>query len=241
MSTLDSDRCEQSEVVYAYAAEALAPREIALAEAHIAACPECRRELASLRPLVDRLVCWPTDVLRPPRALQSRLAARIAEETGKPSAPPPASPWAEPDWEQVAPGIECKLLATDSERHRVSMLVRLAPGASYPAHTHAGIEELHLLAGELWIDERKLLPGDYNYGAPGAGDDRVWSETGCTCLLITSTEDVLSSPWRTIRNDPVAPREIGPDRRRRIRSRPDAQPGDRQRRRDHNRSRDLGG
>ena len=54
-----------------------------------------------------------------------------------------------------------------------------------------GVEELHLLDGELWIDERKLFPGDYNYGAPGAGDERVWSETGCTCVLITSTRDLL--------------------------------------------------
>ena len=99
--------------------------------------------------------------------------------------------WSEPEWEQVAPGIECKLLATDTEKHRVSVLVRLAPGASYPAHTHAGVEELHLLDGELWIDERKLFPGDYNYGAPGAGDERVWSETGCTCVLITSIKDTL--------------------------------------------------
>jgi anti-sigma factor ChrR (cupin superfamily) len=104
---------------------------------------------------------------------------------------PVAPQWSEPEWEQVAPGIECKLLATDSERHRVSMLVRLAPGASYPAHTHAGVEELHLLSGELWIDERKLFPGDYNYGASGARDERVWSETGCTCVLVTSTKDVL--------------------------------------------------
>jgi len=88
-------------------------------------------------------------------------------------------------------GIEVKPLATDLERHRVSMLVRLAAGASYPAHTHAGIEELHLLDGELWIDDRKLVPGDYNHGAPGTGDDRVWSETGCTCVLITSTQDIL--------------------------------------------------
>ena len=71
------------------------------------------------------------------------------------------------------------------------MLVRLAPGASYPAHTHAGVEELHLLDGQLWIDAHKLFRGDYNYGAPGAGDERVWSETGCTCLLVTSTKDTL--------------------------------------------------
>jgi anti-sigma factor ChrR (cupin superfamily) len=92
----------------------------------------------------------------------------------------------------VAPGITVKLLANDTEKHVVSMLVHLAPGASYPPHTHAGVEELHLLDGELWIDERKLFPGDYNRGEPGAGDRRVWSETGCTCVLITSTKDVLA-------------------------------------------------
>ena len=191
MRTFHSNRCERSEVTCAYAAQALPASEIAAAEAHIARCPDCQRELESLRPVVDSFASWPTDVLRPAALLQARLALRIAEETGKQPVLPPASQWSEPEWEQVALGIECKLLASDTERHRVSMLVRLAPGASYPAHTHAGVEELHLLDGELWIDERKLFPGDYNYGAPGAGDERVWSETGCTCLLVTSTKDIL--------------------------------------------------
>jgi quercetin dioxygenase-like cupin family protein len=185
------NRCEHSEVTCAYAAQALAPSEVAAAEAHIAACADCQRELESLCPVVDRFVCWPTDVLRPLPALQERLALRIAKETAKPPVLPPARRWSEPEWEQVAPGIECKLLASDTEKHRVSMLVRLAPGARYPAHTHAGVEELHLLDGELWVDGRKVVPGDYNYGAPGAGDDRVWSETGCTCVLVTSTKDLL--------------------------------------------------
>ena len=186
-----SDRCAQSEVTSAYALQVLPASEAAAAEAHIASCTDCRRELESLRPVIDRFVSWPTDVLRPTASLPARLAHRIAEGTGKPPVLPPAPRWTEPDWEQVAPGIECKLLATDTERHRVSMLVRLAPGASYPPHTHAGVEELHLLDGELWIDERKLFPGDYNYGAPGEGDERVWSETGCTCVLVTSTKDIL--------------------------------------------------
>jgi quercetin dioxygenase-like cupin family protein len=191
MTTLDEDRCGQSEVTCAYAVQALAASDVAAAEAHIAACLDCQRELASLRPVMGRFGSWPTDVLRPPTPLQARLALRIAAETGKEPVPPPSPRWSEPEWERVAPGIECKLLATDDARQRVSMLVRLAPGASYPAHTHAGVEELHLLDGELWIDERKLVAGDYNYGAPGAADERVWSETGCTCVLITSTRDIL--------------------------------------------------
>ena len=189
--SLDLNRCEWAELACAYSLQVAAIAEVPAIEAHIAVCGDCQRELASLRPVVDQLVSWPTDVLRPTTSLQARLAGRIAEETGKPPVLPAARQWSEPEWEQVASGIECKLLATDTERHRVSMLVRLAPGASYPAHTHADTEELHLLDGELWIDERKLFAGDYNYGAPGAGDDRVWTETGCTCLLITSTKDVL--------------------------------------------------
>ena len=193
MSMRHSERCEQSETTCAYAAQALAASEVVAAEAHIAACPDCRRELESLRPVIGSFIGWPIDVLRPTASPQARLALRIAEEAGKQPVMPPAPAWSEPDWEPVAPGIECKLLASDTERQRISMLVRLAPGASYPAHTHADVEELHLLDGELWLDGRKLVPGDYNRGAPGADDDRVWSETGCTCLLVTSTKDVLRS------------------------------------------------
>ena len=142
---MSTSRCEQSEVTCAYALQVLPTSEAAAVEAHIASCPDCQRELESLRPVINRFVFWPTDVLRPTTSLQARLALRIAEETGEQPVMPSARRWSEPDWEQVAPGIECKLLATDTEGHRVSMLVRLAPGASYPAHTHAGVEELHLL------------------------------------------------------------------------------------------------
>ena len=131
------------------------------------------------------------DVLRPPASLQERLAQRIAADTGEQPVMPPPRQWVEPEWEEVAPGISCKLLATDRARDRVSMLVRLAPGTDYPPHTHAGVEELHLLEGELMIDERKLRPGDYNRAEPGTADRRVWSETGCTCVLVTSPSDVL--------------------------------------------------
>lgn len=185
-------RCETADLTCAHLLQAALPAsEIATVEAHIAACPDCRREVESLRPVVDRFVSWPTDVLRPAPSLRARLALRIAEESGKAPVQTPAPRWVEPDWEQVAPGIECKMLATDAQRHRVSMLVRLAPRASYPAHTHADVEELHLLDGELWIDERRVLPGEYYRGAPGSTDERVWSEAGCTCLLITSINDVL--------------------------------------------------
>jgi anti-sigma factor ChrR (cupin superfamily) len=120
------------------------------------------------------------------------VAQRAAADAGGSPLPDEVSDYVEPAWEEVAPGISCKLLATDTQRHLVSMLVRLAPGAEYPPHSHAGVEELHLLEGQLWIDDRRLNPGDYNRAEIGTADKRVWSETGCTCFLTTSTRDVLS-------------------------------------------------
>ena len=133
----------------------------------------------------------PQDVEAPSAALWDQLALRLYGETGLPPLPRAEAPPAEPQWEEVAPGIRVKILAKDTARNRVSMLVRLDPNTDYPPHTHAGVEELHLLHGELWIDDHKLVPGDYNRAEPGTGDQRVWSETGCTCVLVTSPDYVL--------------------------------------------------
>jgi len=180
-----------SERVCLYALQALPAIEVPALEAQIASCAECQHELGTLRPVVDSFVSWPTDVLRPSTSLWQRLEQRIAPEARGESGSATSQDWTEPEWEEVAPGISCKLLATDTERDCVSMLVRLAPGTDYPPHRHAGVEELHLLHGELMIDDRKLYPGDYNRAEPGTADSRVWSETGCTCVLITSTRDEL--------------------------------------------------
>lgn len=191
MNARDENRCPEAERVGAHALGALPAAQAAEVEAHVADCAGCRGELARLRRAVDAFIAWPADVVRPSRSLQARLASRIASETGGEPVPPPRSQWREPEWEDVAPGIACKLLANDDAAHRVSMLVRLAPNAEYPPHTHAEVEELHLLEGELWIDDRKLYPGDYNRALAPTGDKRVWSETGCTCVLVTSTRDIL--------------------------------------------------
>lgn len=159
---------------------------------HLAGCAACLRELESLQTVIDCFSTWPVDVLRPGASVQVRLASQISTGTGEPLVARARS-WSEPPWKDVAAGIACKLLARDTEHDRISMVVRLAPGASYPAHRHAAVEELHLLSGELWIDDRKLVAGDYNVGLPGENDRRVWSETGCTCVLVTSTKDRLEA------------------------------------------------
>jgi len=187
----ESNPCAEAERVSLHALRALPAQEAAEIEAHVASCADCRRELEALRRVVGTFASWPAGLLQPRGSLQARLAARIAETSGTAPVAPPAPSWSEPEWDEVSPGIFCKLLANDAESHRVSMLVRLLPNVEYPPHTHAGVEELHLLEGELWIDDRKLHPGDYSRGEAPTGDMRVWSETGCTCVLVTSTRDIL--------------------------------------------------
>lgn len=193
------NRCERRDLVASYALAALDNTEAQLMAEHLPACLECQQEYYSLGPLTGALTAWRTQTLPPPAPLWSSLVERIARTPQKKSTASPAprvewsgaQHWHEPEWEEAAPGIRCKLLSTDTEGDRVSMLVRLAPGVAYPPHRHAGVEELYLLEGELWIEDRKLYPGDYNRAEPGTSDQRVYSETGCMCLLITSPSDQL--------------------------------------------------
>jgi hypothetical protein len=70
MTSFHTNGCERRELMCAYALRVLPASGVAAADAHIASCPDCQRELESL-------------LLRPTPSLQVRLALRSAEETGK--------------------------------------------------------------------------------------------------------------------------------------------------------------
>ena len=182
---------EHLDLVFLFVLQALPPREMASVEAQISSCEDCRQEIETLRPIVRSFVGWSTDVLRPAESLWVRLTERIASEGGTQPFVPPLDAPVKPEWEKAAPGIHVKILARNAEIDSVSMLVRLDPGTDYPGHRHAGVEELHLLHGILKVDDRTLYPGDFIHSEAGSVDPRVWSESGCTCFLLTSTEDAL--------------------------------------------------
>jgi anti-sigma factor ChrR (cupin superfamily) len=182
---------DHSELLALYALQALPSGDVPVVEARLSECADCRQEREALRPLVGAFAAWPTDLLRPSASLRDRLAERIAAETGGVPVAPAPTRRVKPEWQEAAPGISVKLLATDTGRNRVSMLVRLAPNTDYPPHRHEGVEELHLLDGELRVDARILRPGDYLRSEPDSVDQRVWSETGCTCVLMTSFQDAI--------------------------------------------------
>jgi putative transcriptional regulator len=197
-SSSNNQHCEHRDLVAPYALAALERDESESMKAHLPKCADCQQEYHSLCSVTDTLSAWRAQALPPPEPLWLQLAERISTQPQKKAAKALTSVssaavqgWDEPRWKEVSPGISCKLFSTDREGDRVSMMVRLAPDTAYPTHQHAGVEELYLLEGELWIEDRKLEPGDYNLAEPGSSDQRVWSKNGCMCLLITSPSDRL--------------------------------------------------
>jgi hypothetical protein len=182
---------EHLDLVVLYILQALPRREIASVGAQISSCEGCRQEIETLRPIVRSFAGWSTDILRPSLSLWDRLATRIAGEKGTRPFVPPLETAVKPESEEAAPGIHVKILSRNVENDSVSMLVRLGPGADYPGHRHASIEELHLLHSVLNVDDRTLYPGDFLHNEADSIDHRVWSETGCTCLVMTSSKDAL--------------------------------------------------
>lgn len=187
----DSQGRDHLESASLYALQALSADEASEFEVHLSACPECRDEVGALQPVIDSFVSWPADVLRPAASLWGRLSRRICKESGmEPVALPPPR-LAKPEWEEVGRGLFCKLLAINADTGRVTMLVRLEAGADYPSHRHGDVEELHVLHGEVEIDDKKFHAGDFIRAEAGSVDHRVWSETGCTCLLLASLNDTI--------------------------------------------------
>ncbi len=88
MAVLDHDGI--SELLATYALDALPPDEAALVEEHLADCPRCQDELASLREVAALLA---VSEARPPEGLWDRIAVELtASLPSNPSLPSGASP-----------------------------------------------------------------------------------------------------------------------------------------------------
>jgi len=88
-------------------------------------------------------------------------------------------------------GIEVKPLHVDAPNRRVTMLVRMAPGTSYPAHRHATSEECFVVSGEIKVGERTLHAGDYQVAAEGSLHGVQSTEKGCVLFIVSSQDDEL--------------------------------------------------
>lgn len=95
-------------------------------------------------------------------------------------------------WRETFPGVRFKTLSVDDQRDVVMLLVEMAPGSRFPDHPHdISADEGVVITGDVNMDGRLMLPGDYYYAGLGTAHVNVTSPSGCTALL-----SLRASAWR---------------------------------------------
>jgi quercetin dioxygenase-like cupin family protein len=79
-------------------------------------------------------------------------------------------------------GVSVKGLRRDPDTGASTVLVKLAPGATFPAHNHPAGEEVFVLEGDVLIGPDRLHAGDYLYTPPD-GKHAASSQGGCVFLV----------------------------------------------------------
>ena len=173
---------------------------LALADAIGALDPDERRDLET------RLAALPAHVRAEVTALYDAsvdIAESVSDETPSPHVreallariATPANHTitaADGAWvETPVPGVRMKILAIDRERDRVTMLLRGAPGARYPAHRHSGPEECYVISGSLVVEGRVLRAGDFHHAEGDSDHGELRTDDGVEVLLVASASDYL--------------------------------------------------
>lgn len=172
-------------------------------EEHLARCGPCRAEVEVLSAVVEGLALA-TPPAAPPAGVWERVRVELTADVQTWRGWKPDDPNGGPlglflardterRWEPTGvPGVEAQRLFQDPDADRVTMLVRMAPGSSYPAHVHAGPEECYVLEGDLRVgDDLEMSAGDYQRARAGTHHPVQSTRGGCVLLLSSSLSDEL--------------------------------------------------
>jgi anti-sigma factor ChrR (cupin superfamily) len=195
----DRDRAAQ------YVLCGLEPDATHVYEAHLEICELCRAEVVRCREAVEILgrAVEPTD---PPPSLKARLLERVHPDAVSPAAVQTWKAWqaspagvkevivrgSDGDWQATAiAGVSVRRLYVDRAADRVTMLVRMAAGCTYPAHRHGGVEECYVVEGDLYGPGFEMKAGDYQRLEGGSVHGIQGTRAGCVALIISSLHDEL--------------------------------------------------
>ncbi len=82
-------------------------------------------------------------------------------------------------------GFWIKPLYENGDAKQRTWLMKVDPGAWSPSHAHEELEQIYVLSGEFYDEEKTYTPGDYIIRAPGAMHT-AGSEDGAVVLLMYS-------------------------------------------------------
>jgi quercetin dioxygenase-like cupin family protein len=90
------------------------------------------------------------------------------------------------EWMDLVPQVQVKVLHSDGRYN--SILLRMAPGASIPAHFHEDDEECVVLEGRVRIGDVGVSAGDYHLALSGSRHGELRSDTGALLFLRTTKQ-----------------------------------------------------
>ena len=184
-----------------YAIGALNQDERRWVEAQVESFPELAAELEDYEAAVELMpYCAPSVTIH--SDLKARLLHRIAE-SDSPPIPNAALPSGNKNqgrtvrsenlrWRSYhAPGIQIANLHIDRMARKISCMIRAEAGAQYPAHRHAGIEEIVMIEGDLCMAGETYRKGDYIRSEAMSIHPTAETAAGCIFFLQTSLNDEL--------------------------------------------------
>jgi len=96
----------------------------------------------------------------------------------------------EGDWRPgPVAGTRVKILSLDRTRDVATLLMRVEPGARYPAHRHTSAEDCYIVSGEIIIQGQRLHAGDFHRAEAGSDHAELSSEKGAEVLLVVGASD----------------------------------------------------
>ena len=175
-----------------YLAGAMTNDERAEFESRLEQDAELCSVMASYDSVCDALIDQISAVEPDDTSLQS-LLTRIDDEEAEVAEPLPViHRGGAGDWQETGvPGMTMRILNKDRRKKRMTALLRMEAGASYPAHAHTQDEECFMLEGDLIFDDCVLHAGDYLRMAAGTAHGIARTRTGCVCLITTELPDSL--------------------------------------------------
>jgi quercetin dioxygenase-like cupin family protein len=155
-------------------------------EQRVGSSPALRSEVRALRESAGRLAesLLP---LPPPAGLKGRLLARVRAEAG---AMPPSiheQRAADAEWEATGvTGVSVRRLCFDPKSGLATILVRMEPGANYPAHRHSLQEQCLVLEGDLRCGDAEYAKGDFIQADQGSDHPALSTTEGNLLLVVGS-------------------------------------------------------
>jgi len=186
--TLDQEGRERAAL---HALGCLEFSEARLFEMHLDECRVCEREVAALRRAAGALPAVVPSA-EPPPDLLGRILYRVRDTRPVPPELEFTKSDGGPDWQKLAvEGVDMKTLHVDTVAKRATILVRMAPGTSYPGHRHAGDEDCYVISGSLQVGVLTMHAGDFQRAPAGSRHPVQSTATGCLLFIQTSLHDEL--------------------------------------------------